>query len=70
MSVRLSAPESGAGPDYHGEQDENGIDRLLIRENLRLTPGGEKPAPPGGIALSDRARIEVARPYRRSRAAR
>jgi hypothetical protein len=26
------------GPDYYGEQDENGIDLSLIRENLRLTP--------------------------------
>ncbi len=26
------------GPDWYGEQDENGIDLSLIRENLRLTP--------------------------------
>lgn len=26
------------GPDYYGEQDENGIDLSLIREDLRLTP--------------------------------
>ncbi len=26
------------GPDYFGEQDENGIDLSLIRENLKLTP--------------------------------
>ena len=26
------------GPDYYGEQDENGIDLSLIRENLKLTP--------------------------------
>lgn len=26
------------GPDYSGEQDENGIDLSLIRENLKLTP--------------------------------
>lgn len=27
------------GPDYYGEQDENGIDLSLIRENLRVAPG-------------------------------
>ena len=26
------------GPDNYGEQDENGIDLSLIRENLKLTP--------------------------------
>ncbi len=26
------------GPNWYGEQDENGIDLSLIRENLRLTP--------------------------------
>lgn len=26
------------GPDYYGEQDENGIDLSLIRANLKLTP--------------------------------
>jgi hypothetical protein len=26
------------GPDWYGEQDENGIDLSLIRENLKLTP--------------------------------
>ena len=26
------------GPLYYGEQDENGIDLSLIRENLKLTP--------------------------------
>ncbi len=25
-------------PTYYGEQDENGIDLSLIRENLKLTP--------------------------------
>ncbi len=25
-------------PPWYGEQDENGIDLSLIRENLRLTP--------------------------------
>lgn len=26
------------GPHYYGEQDENGTDLSLIRENLRLSP--------------------------------
>lgn len=26
------------GPNWYGEQDENGVDLSLIRENLRLTP--------------------------------
>jgi hypothetical protein len=26
------------GPNYYGEQDENGIDLSLIRSNLKLTP--------------------------------
>jgi hypothetical protein len=26
------------GPDWYGEQDENGIDLSLIRENLKLSP--------------------------------
>jgi hypothetical protein len=26
------------GSNYYGEQDENGIDLSLIRENLKLTP--------------------------------
>lgn len=26
------------GPNSYGEQDENGIDLSLIRENLKLTP--------------------------------
>ena len=26
------------GSDWYGEQDENGIDLSLIRENLKLTP--------------------------------
>jgi len=26
------------GPHYYGEQDENGVDLSLIRENLKLTP--------------------------------
>jgi hypothetical protein len=27
-----------ADPHYYGDQDENGIDLSLIRENLKLTP--------------------------------
>ena len=27
-----------ANPHYYGEQDENGVDLSLIRENLKLTP--------------------------------
>jgi len=27
-----------ADPLYYGEQDENGVDLSLIRENLKLTP--------------------------------
>jgi len=27
-----------ADPRYYGEQDENGVDLSLIRENLKLTP--------------------------------
>ena len=26
------------GPHWYGEQDENGIDLSIIRENLKLTP--------------------------------
>lgn len=26
------------GPNFYGDQDENGIDLSLIRENLKLTP--------------------------------
>jgi len=26
------------GPGYYGEQDENGVDLSVIRENLKLTP--------------------------------
>ena len=38
--VSTSPPrsENATGPHYYGEQDENGIDLSLIRENLRLTP--------------------------------
>ncbi len=31
-------PREYFGPHYYGEQDENGIDLSLIRENLKLTP--------------------------------
>ena len=31
-------PDSGPGAAYYGEQDENGVDLSLIRENLKLTP--------------------------------
>ena len=27
-----------ADPHYYGEQDENGVDLSLIRENLKLSP--------------------------------
>jgi hypothetical protein len=27
-----------ADPKYYGEQDENGVDLSIIRENLKLTP--------------------------------
>jgi hypothetical protein len=27
-----------ANPRYYGEQDENGVDLSLIRENLKLSP--------------------------------
>ena len=26
------------GPNWYGEQDENGVDLSLIRENLKLSP--------------------------------
>jgi len=31
-------PEKFRDPTYYGEQDENGVDLSLIRENLKLTP--------------------------------
>jgi hypothetical protein len=40
------------GPTYYGEQDENGIDLSLIRENLKLTPEER-------IRKGDRARRQV-----------
>ena len=29
---------ANCGPHQYGEQDENGVDLSLIRENLKLTP--------------------------------
>ncbi|MHC4234007.1 MAG: hypothetical protein ACYSUQ_02725 [Planctomycetota bacterium] len=39
----VNASEDNTGglpqsPTYYGEQDENGVDLSLIRENLRLSP--------------------------------
>jgi hypothetical protein len=30
--------EKYSGPHYYGEQDENGVDLSLIRENLKRSP--------------------------------
>lgn len=38
MSDEPTQPKRFFGPGYYGEQDENGIDLSLIRENLKLTP--------------------------------
>ena len=38
MTDETPKPERFFGPDYYGEQDPNGIDLSLIRENLKLTP--------------------------------
>ncbi len=38
MSDEHAQQQQFFGPDYYGEQDENGIDLSLIRENLKLTP--------------------------------
>ncbi len=38
MSEELPGMKRFFGPDYYGEQDENGVDLSLIRENLKLTP--------------------------------
>ena len=39
MNTEEPAQTGGrVGAGYYGEQDENGIDLSLIRENLRLTP--------------------------------
>lgn len=37
MSEELTGMKRFFGPGYYGEQDENGIDLSLIRENLKLT---------------------------------
>ncbi len=36
--IRTDGPTPPQDPLDYGEQDENGIDLSLIRENLRLTP--------------------------------
>ena len=38
MKAELSKQKQFFGPNYYGEQDANGIDLSLIRENLKLTP--------------------------------
>jgi hypothetical protein len=38
MDPKPIQPGKFFGPHYYGEQDENGIDLSLIRENLKLTP--------------------------------
>jgi hypothetical protein len=38
MSRRNKKNDGHPGHYYYGEQDENGIDLSLIRENLKLTP--------------------------------
>lgn len=38
MAEDSTEPKRYFGPDYYGEQDENGIDLSLIRANLKLTP--------------------------------
>lgn len=42
------------GPHWYGEQDENGIDLSIIRENLKLTPLER-------IRRADRARKQILR---------
>jgi len=37
MAEDSKKPKRYFGPDYYGEQDENGIDLSLIRENLKLS---------------------------------
>ncbi|MBL8878559.1 MAG: hypothetical protein JNG88_05510 [Phycisphaerales bacterium] len=34
----LNLPEYMRSPTWYGEQDENGVDLSLIRENLKLSP--------------------------------
>jgi hypothetical protein len=43
MFMKLTAEQEAhlkklADPHYYGEQDENGVDLSLIRENLKLSP--------------------------------
>jgi hypothetical protein len=38
MSDETQASPERFGPSWYGEQDGNGVDLSLIRENLRLTP--------------------------------
>ena len=38
MPEEQTTPRKFFGPNHYGEQDENGIDLSLIRENLKLTP--------------------------------
>lgn len=41
MITVMAEPETPRryfGPDYYCEQDENGVDLSLIRDNLKLTP--------------------------------
>jgi hypothetical protein len=47
-------PNSRDGPDWYGEQDANGVDLSLIRENLRLTPTER-------VRRGDRARRDALR---------
>ena len=55
------------GPDYYGEQDENGVDLSLIRENLKLSP--TERARQGDRAARDTLRLtEFARRHREKQA--
>jgi len=48
------SPNSKYGPGWYGEQDANGVDLSLIRENLRLTPTER-------VRRGDRARRDALR---------
>lgn len=37
-AIPPTLPEYMRSPTWYGEQDENGVDLSLIRENLKLTP--------------------------------
>jgi hypothetical protein len=60
--------EQNCGPNQYGEQDENGVDLSLIRENLKLTPEER-------LLQGDRARrsalelLEYGRQHRQERSA-